>query len=151
MNNLLTLKMHENWANMLVLNGNIVTDTFFLLSGILMAYTAMTKNEKNPKGRFDMIGLYLHRYLRLTPAYAMMIGFYATLFYKIGNGTQWNLWVGENRDCCKENWWTNLLYINNYVNLSRIVCILEKEFSSSFQLIISNSKTVREVFHDYCF
>lgn len=113
--------MHTNWANMLVLNANIITDTFFLISGVLMAYTVLRKSEKNSQGYFDVIGLYLHRYLRLTPAYAMMIGFYATLFYKIGSGPYWDQWVGANRDYCQENWWINLLYLNNYINLSRIV------------------------------
>ncbi|XP_053995244.1 nose resistant to fluoxetine protein 6-like isoform X2 [Hylaeus anthracinus] len=112
--------MHLNWANMLLLNGNIVTDTFLLLSGVLMAYTAIAKHRKNPNGRLNVIGLYLHRYIRLTPAYAMMIGFYATLFYKLGTGPRWDQWVGENRNFCRENWWTNLLYVNNFVNLPRI-------------------------------
>ena len=113
--------MHINWANMLVLNGNIITDTFFLISGVLMAYTILTKSEKNSRDHFDVISLYLHRYLRLTPAYAMMIGFYATLFYKINSGPHWDQWVGANRDYCRENWWLNLLYLNNYIHLPRIV------------------------------
>ncbi|XP_076179413.1 O-acyltransferase like protein isoform X2 [Ptiloglossa arizonensis] len=127
--------MHLNWGNMFLLNANLVTDTFFLLSGVLMAYTAMTKNEKNPKGRFDVIGLYLHRYVRLTPAYAMMIGFYATLFYKLGTGPQWHQWVGANKDYCRENWWTNLLYVNNYVNLPRMCLSQSWYLATDMQLV----------------
>lgn len=56
--------MHHDWSNMLILNGNIVTDTFFLLSGILLAYTELLKKEKDINWRFNMLGLYLHRYLR---------------------------------------------------------------------------------------
>ncbi|XP_076231367.1 O-acyltransferase like protein [Calliopsis andreniformis] len=128
-------RMHENWANLLVLNANIVTDTFFLLSGILLAYTTLIKNKNDSKGRFDVIGLYLHRYVRLTPAYAMMIGFYATLFYKVGSGPRWNVWVGENRDYCRENWWTNLLYVNNYVNLPRICLSQSWYLAMDMQLV----------------
>lgn len=106
---------------MFVLNGNIITDTFFLISGVLMAYTILIKNEKNSRDQFDVISLYVHRYLRLTPAYAMMIGFYATLFYKVSSGPHWDQWVGANRDYCRENWWLNLLYLNNYIHLPRIV------------------------------
>ncbi|KAL0101533.1 hypothetical protein PUN28_018985 [Cardiocondyla obscurior] len=109
--------MHNDWNNMLVLNGNIVTDTFFLLSGALLAYTELSKKERAAKWRFDMIGLYIHRYVRLTPAYAMMIGFYATLFDKFGTGPHWDTWVGSNKNFCRENWWANLLYVNNYVNV----------------------------------
>ncbi|XP_066586140.1 O-acyltransferase like protein-like [Prorops nasuta] len=113
-------QMHHNWINMLALNGNIATDTFFLLSGILLAYTSYIKWHRNTSRGFDVIGLYVHRYMRVTPAYAMMIGLYATLFYKFGSGPHWNTWVGVNRDFCKENWWTNLLYINNYVNTPKM-------------------------------
>jgi len=49
---------------MLVLNGNIVTDTFFLLSGTLLSYTELLKKERASKWRFDLIGLYIHRYIR---------------------------------------------------------------------------------------
>ncbi|XP_003396151.2 nose resistant to fluoxetine protein 6 isoform X1 [Bombus terrestris] len=128
-------QMHTNWANMLVLNANIITDTFFLISGVLMAYTVLRKSEKNSQGYFDVIGLYLHRYLRLTPAYAMMIGFYATLFYKIGSGPYWDQWVGANRDYCQENWWINLLYLNNYINLSRICMSQSWYLATDMQLV----------------
>ncbi|CAK9804439.1 Nose resistant to fluoxetine protein 6 [Anthophora plagiata] len=128
-------QMHESWGNMLVLNANIITDTFFLISGVLMAYTSLIKNEKNPRGHFDVFGLYLHRYLRLTPAYAMMIGFYATLFYKIGSGPHWDQWVGANRDYCRENWWTNLLYVNNYVHLPRICMSQSWYLATDMQLV----------------
>ncbi|KAI4487011.1 hypothetical protein M0802_012111 [Mischocyttarus mexicanus] len=111
-------KMHENWSKMLVLNGNIVTDTFFLLSGVLLAYTEVLKKKRSTNWKFDVIGLYLHRYARLTPAYAMMIGFYATIYNKFGSGPHWDTWVGSNRNYCRENWWTNLLYVNNYVNVA---------------------------------
>lgn len=51
----------------------------------------------------------------------MMIGLYATLFYKFGTGPQWDNWVGSNKNYCRENWWTNLLYVNNYVNVPNMV------------------------------
>ncbi|XP_015437152.1 PREDICTED: LOW QUALITY PROTEIN: nose resistant to fluoxetine protein 6-like [Dufourea novaeangliae] len=120
--------MHLNWSNMLLLNANIITDTFF-------------------------IGLYLHRYMRLTPAYAMMIGFYATLFYKVGTGPAWDEWVGQNRDYCRENWWTNLLYVNNYVNLPRICLSQSWYLATDMQLVWLSPiilypmlKSTREIF-----
>ena len=64
--------------------------------------------------------------IRLTPTYAIVIGFYATLFYHLGSGPKWDTWVGKNSDYCRKNWWTNLLYINNYINLDatvRFICI----------------------------
>ncbi|XP_035740471.1 O-acyltransferase like protein-like isoform X1 [Vespa mandarinia] len=128
-------KMHESWSKMLVLNGNMVTDTFFLLSGVLLAYTEIIKKEKNSNWKLDVIGLYLHRYSRLTPAYAMMIGFYATIYSKFGSGPHWDAWVGSNRDYCRENWWTNLLYVNNYVNVSDMCMSQSWYLATDMQLI----------------
>ncbi|KAK2576556.1 hypothetical protein KPH14_005229 [Odynerus spinipes] len=128
-------KMHENWSSMLVLNGNMVTDTFFLLSGVLLAYTEALKKEKTSNWKFDIFGLYVHRYLRLTPAYAMMIGFYATIYYKFGSGPHWDTWVGSNRDHCRENWWTNLLYVNNYVNVPDMCLSQSWYLATDMQLI----------------
>ncbi|XP_018407450.1 PREDICTED: nose resistant to fluoxetine protein 6-like [Cyphomyrmex costatus] len=128
--------MHYDWNNMLVLNGNIVTDTFFLLSGILLAYTELSKKERAASNwRFDMIGLYVHRYVRLTPAYAMMIGFYATLLYKFGTGPQWDILIGTNKNLCRQNWWTNLLYVNNYVDVSNMCMSQSWYLSTEMQFV----------------
>ncbi|XP_034952276.1 nose resistant to fluoxetine protein 6-like [Chelonus insularis] len=129
-------KMHEIWTNLLILNGNIVTDTFFLLGGILLMYSELGRKEKEPHGYSLNVGmLYLHRYLRLTPAYAIVIGFYATLFYKVGSGPHWNTWVGANRDFCVDNWWTNLLYINNYVEVANMCMSQSWYLSVDMQLV----------------
>ncbi|EFN90006.1 Nose resistant to fluoxetine protein 6 [Harpegnathos saltator] len=127
-------RMHYDWSNMLVLNANIVTDTFFLISGILLAYTELSRKERNINWRFNAIDRYVHRYVRLTPAYAMMIGFYATLFDKFGTGIYWNTWVGLNKNICRDNWWTNLLYINNYVNVENICMSQSWYLSTDMQL-----------------
>ncbi|XP_014477851.1 PREDICTED: nose resistant to fluoxetine protein 6-like isoform X2 [Dinoponera quadriceps] len=126
-------RMHYNWSNMLILNANIVTDTFFLLSGILLAYIELSR-ERDTNWRFNAIGLYVHRYVRLTPAYAMMIGFYATLFDKLGTGLHWDNWVSVNKNSCQVNWWTNLLYINNYVNVDNICMAQSWYLSADMQL-----------------
>ncbi|XP_014204831.1 nose resistant to fluoxetine protein 6-like [Copidosoma floridanum] len=112
------LKMHVEWSSMLVLNSNIVTDAFFLLSGILLAYTSLAKTGKESKSSFNVFHLYLGRYIRLTPAYAIVVGFYATLFEKLGSGPRWSIWIGTDKNNCRANWWTNLLYVNNYVNVA---------------------------------
>lgn len=128
-------QMHYEWNNMLVLNGNIVTDVFFLLSSTLLAYTELLKKELNPEWRFNLIGLYSHRYIRLTPAYAMMIGFYATLIYKLGSGLHWDTWIGTNMNFCRKNWWTNLLYINNFVNVQKMCMSQSWYLSTDMQLV----------------
>lgn len=50
---------------------------------------------------------------RLTVVYAFILGFIATLLVFIGIGPNWQI-VRDMKESCKDNWWTNLLYINNY-------------------------------------
>lgn len=57
----------------------------------------------------------------MLPASLVIIFFYATLFYKLGSGPRWVEVVRPERDYCQKNWWTNLLFINNYVNSHHMV------------------------------
>ena len=50
---------------------------------------------------------------RLTPVYAAILGFIATLLVYCGNGPQWQ-YVHSVSQLCRYHWWSNLLYINNY-------------------------------------
>ena len=59
----------------------------------------------------------------LTPVYMILIGFFAVLFAYLGDGP---LWVYTDPthalcDSCKDNWWINLLYVNNIVPADRQV------------------------------
>ena len=48
----------------------------------------------------------------------MLVWFYATVLYRIGSGPLWSSVVGRERDNCINNWWTNILFINNYVQVA---------------------------------
>jgi hypothetical protein len=52
-----------------------------------------------------------------------MIGIHSTWLVRLSRGPFWDQIVGEEYRSCRENWWTNLLYINNYVNRKRMVII----------------------------
>jgi hypothetical protein len=54
-----------------------------------------------------------HRYLRLVPSVAALMGgamYFARLF---GNGPAWRLWDGAAQQC-SDHGWSNLLFINNF-------------------------------------
>src|SRR6218665_179933 len=55
---------------------------------------------------------------RLTPLYMFVLAIYATLFKYFGSGPYW---PQESDESCKNNWWTNLLYINNIVHTDKMV------------------------------
>lgn len=53
---------------------------------------------------------------RLTIVYAFILGFIATLWVYLGTGPNWQN-VRYQSENCRWNWWTNLLYINNYISV----------------------------------
>ncbi|XP_073233069.1 nose resistant to fluoxetine protein 6-like [Porites lutea] len=86
-------------------------DSFFLLSGLLVAYLGFRRMDKN-NGRLPLFQFYFHRFWRLTPSYMFVILFYHNLMKFLGDGP---LWYGiQQPTTCGKYWWTNLLYINNF-------------------------------------
>lgn len=60
---------------------------------------------------------------RLTPVYAVIIFFFATLQYKMGSGPLWESFIGTDKQNCQKTWWISLLYLNNYVETDKTVSI----------------------------
>jgi hypothetical protein len=58
---------------------------------------------------------------RLTPVYAVVVAVYACLLQHLGSGPIWSTKIDREVERCVDNWWANLLYINNYVNTSAMV------------------------------
>ncbi|XP_071445546.1 nose resistant to fluoxetine protein 6-like [Hetaerina americana] len=104
--------------NMFLLNGPLIVDTFFLISGFLTCYLLILELDK--KKKYNIFVLYLYRYIRLTPVYMIIVAFYATLFYRVNRGPLWEARIGMETERCETNWWTNLLYVNNYVNTMQL-------------------------------
>ncbi|XP_032794863.2 nose resistant to fluoxetine protein 6 [Daphnia magna] len=92
-------------------NATISVDTFLLVGGLLVCYLLLAELDRN-KGKFNIGFFYLHRYLRLTPVYAIVLGFVATLIVYTGTGPNWYN-VQLSAYGCRINWWWHLLYINN--------------------------------------
>lgn len=50
-----------------------------------------------------------------------MVGIHGTWLVHISKGPNWDMFVGEEYRNCRKNWWTNLLFINNYVDNNNMV------------------------------
>lgn len=98
-----------------IVNGTFSVDSFFFLSGLLVAYLAL--NEIHEKGKLNWIYFVLHRYWRLTPLYLFVILYFAFLTtFTVSGPLKFFMRQGpyeESFDACKKYWWTNILYINN--------------------------------------
>ncbi|XP_025425324.1 nose resistant to fluoxetine protein 6-like [Sipha flava] len=131
---------------MIILNGPILVDTFFIISGFLACYLLLEHIQKNPKA-FKIPLFYIHRYVRLTPVYAMVIAFYCTMFIKIGTGPLWNEKVGEEVERCRESWWANLLYVNNYVKPQKLCMIQSWYIACDTHLFLTAPVIVSLLYH----
>lgn len=99
-------------THQMVANGTFSVDTFFFLSGLLVAYLGMREIEKR-EGRINPLLMYFLRFIRLTPAYAFCIFISVSLYTKLGEGAMFYFTADAFQKSCSSYWWTNLLYINN--------------------------------------
>ncbi|GBM99423.1 Nose resistant to fluoxetine protein 6 [Araneus ventricosus] len=106
-----TIDYVDHWQFQVILNGFYSVDSFFLLSGFLVAYIFFQQVHKND-GKMPWIYFYIHRYIRLTPVYMVVVAFWTTIYPILTSGP---LSLDDNIDHnCEVSWWWNLLYINNF-------------------------------------
>jgi hypothetical protein len=75
---------------------------------------------------------------RLTPSYMVVIFFYCTLMSRIGDGPLWDSKIKLEQERCQKSWWTNLLYVNNYVKTEHMVgmVVASKTLKTSQELLL---------------
>lgn len=66
------------------------------------------------EGNFNIIKMYVHRYLRLTPLVLAAMIYIMTLEQQMGTGPIWKYHVTLRRSICERQWWKTLLYMQNY-------------------------------------
>ncbi|BFZ20625.1 hypothetical protein BsWGS_23663 [Bradybaena similaris] len=107
----------KDWSFDAISNAFVSVDTFFAISGLLTAY--LTLNEIKKRGwKINWPLFYFHRFWRLTPPYMLTLLVVTGLQKYLGSGPQWP--SGADDENCVNNWWTNLLYINNLVNTDKM-------------------------------
>ncbi|XP_076346880.1 nose resistant to fluoxetine protein 6-like isoform X2 [Tachypleus tridentatus] len=107
------VKDKDSFAFTAVSNFSFSVDSFFLLSGLLLAYLFFKDSVGNRKTVSYWVHFYIHRIWRLTPVYMMVLAFDAVLWKHLSSGPFWSE-DGYDGEKCKKNWWYNLLYINNF-------------------------------------
>ena len=119
----------------MVWNGFPSVDSFYIMSGLLVGYFTFKELDRT-NGKINIFMFYVHRYIRclqpkgckltqlvyelimplicfrLTGIYALVILFHVSIYQFIPWGHSNFQFVQEN--ACKEHWWKNLAYINNF-------------------------------------
>ncbi|XP_049766205.1 O-acyltransferase like protein-like [Schistocerca cancellata] len=109
--------LYEGVLDAILMNGHLIVDTFFTISGCLVALKLMALWDSGKP--VSLSRLYIYRYLRMTPAYATVLVFQLYCLYGLGSGPLWKQKVGREVDNCRAHLWTNLLHVNNYVHADR--------------------------------
>ncbi|XP_055338392.1 nose resistant to fluoxetine protein 6-like [Paramacrobiotus metropolitanus] len=102
----------------LITNFSFAADTFFIVSGTVLTYTLMTK-LKVRSGKINWIWIYLRRWWRLTPLYVFLLVICIFVVPQLVSGP-FPIIAGQDSggnpiDFCKQNWWANVLYVNNFI------------------------------------
>ncbi|XP_053686956.1 nose resistant to fluoxetine protein 6-like [Sabethes cyaneus] len=128
---------YRRLVTMLLFNGATVIQTYFTISGFLLAVQFADYCEKTKSFTVkDFFASILYRYLRLAPLYAFMILCDATWLFKLQDGPIWKRVAETERTFCRNNWWANLLFVNNYLTVDE-PCLQQGWYlATDFQLFI---------------
>ncbi|EAT32954.1 AAEL014803-PA, partial [Aedes aegypti] len=133
--------LYHKIGTMIMTGGAQITQTFLAISGFLLTVLVMKYAEKRQSkpGIFFLLKATIYRYIRLTPVYAFVILLHATWLFRMQDGPRWKLGVETERAFCRRNWWTNLLYVNNYVHADQ-PCVQQGWYlGCDYQLFILGS------------
>lgn len=84
-------------------------------------------------GKLDILTMFFHRYLRLTPLLAACILISTSIVRFLGHGPLWVQRFTFIKGRCQRYWWSALLYVQNYTNVNERVSILQ--YSSYFPFL----------------
>eukprot|EP01136_Pigoraptor_vietnamica_P023574 Opistho-1_new@75809 len=104
----------KEWYFQFVLGAEYSVDTFFFISGFLVAYMLL-KELREKDGRVSWVMFYVHRYWRLIPCISVVILFYFKLSYYMGSGPFWYIYQNEVESKCPHSWWAHLLFVNDNI------------------------------------
>lgn len=101
----------QQFSFTLIANGSNGMENYFFIAGFLTTFIRWKKSVNKPK--VNITKLLLKPYVRLTLFQLLMIGLFLLLPI-IGYGPFWSDFVGPYLQNCRERWWTNLFYIQNF-------------------------------------
>ncbi|XP_075235050.1 nose resistant to fluoxetine protein 6-like [Lycorma delicatula] len=107
----------ESWGGAVFQNGKCAVDLFLMMGGLLLSYLFMDSMKHGRK--FNLGLFYLHRLVRILPTYAAVVLLGMTFYPKFRSGPLWKNTIERHKDNCLDHWWTNFLFINNYVHTDR--------------------------------
>uniref|UniRef100_A0A8R1DYJ6 NRF domain-containing protein n=1 Tax=Caenorhabditis japonica TaxID=281687 RepID=A0A8R1DYJ6_CAEJA len=119
----------KQFHTLVISQAPLAVDSFFFLSGMLAAFSFFKRTMKADPNHPPKLSAYnfvtwpmyfYKRYVRITPTYMVVMLFDVTLFSYISNGP---FWRPIEKQGCKHAWWTNFIYLNNFL-LQDVECCM---------------------------
>ncbi|WKY10518.1 hypothetical protein Q1695_002685 [Nippostrongylus brasiliensis] len=126
----------STYLGQILTNAYLAVDSFFFLGGLLVAFVKFKDIERNPKA-FSIeawIMFYIHRMVRLSPPYYILILFYSFIFLPWLLETPSMLIASISSDTCPKNWWINFLYLNNLYKHDEMCFPVSWYLATDFQM-----------------
>jgi peptidoglycan/LPS O-acetylase OafA/YrhL len=124
----------EELGFQLILNGWVLVDSFFLVGAMLTTYSHLNTLRKSD-GRINILQSILNRIFRFWPSIWLTV-MLVFLIPSLGSGPLWKEYFDVQTQKCYNNWWTTILFINNWFDESKMCLLHTWYLSADMQLFI---------------
>ncbi|KAL3186094.1 hypothetical protein MRX96_028220 [Rhipicephalus microplus] len=101
----------KDFSFQMVINSTLATDTLIFLNGFLFGYHGLVDHESTGRRRQPIFSV-LHKAFRAVVA-MLLATMVAILLPVIGSGPMWKETMESVAQNCHDNWWLNVLFVNN--------------------------------------
>lgn len=120
---------------MLVVNGINIVQSFFVIGGFLTGFLFFVHVERDKSsGWLLFLKAVVLRYIRFAPLLLLTILMHSTWLYRVGSGPLWDKVNFAERQFCRQNWWINMLFLDNYMRVEEKCLIHSWYLAADFQL-----------------
>ncbi|CAB3245523.1 unnamed protein product [Arctia plantaginis] len=111
-------------------NGSSIVQSFIMISCFLLAYNLLVNAADNPKKPFGIRlfpKCFLHRICRILPLYLFILGLTTTWYAHASDGPLWGPIIGTEANTCRKKWWSQALFVSNFVDVDE-KCLIHTWF-----------------------